>query len=153
MAINRELSSTEAKSHLPIPPRASDIPTGAQSRPDVVLALNTDPINGLSEEEVRKRLQQYGPNSFPEEEEETVWSSLLNAFRDPLALVLTFAAILSAAIGVINGETQQLQQAAWIMAIVVFMTLIGYFTDPSANQELGKLKDLQKTVARIVRES
>jgi P-type Ca2+ transporter type 2C len=118
----------------------------------VVASLKVDPVSGLTESEARTRRQQFGPNSLPEEEEESVWTSLIAAFKDPLAIVLTIAAVLSAVIGLVNGETEELQQALWIMGIVVFMTLVGYFTDRSASNELAKLKDLQKVFARIIRE-
>ena len=118
---------------------------------DVLARLKTDRTLGLSDDEALVRIQQAGPNSLPEEEEESVWRSLVEAFQDPLAVVLTVAAALSAIIGLARGETQELQQAALIMGIVVFMTLVSYFTDRSAGNELAKLKDLQKVFARIIR--
>jgi len=113
--------------------------------------LKVDKLVGLSDQEVAARCAQYGLNSLPEEEPESVWQSLIEAFTDPLALILTLAAALSAVIGLVEGKTQELQQAAWIMGIVIFMTLVSYFTDRSASNELAKLKDLQKVFARIIR--
>ncbi len=119
---------------------------------DVLATSKVDRISGLSEAEAVKRRHQYGLNSLPEAEEESAWDSLIEAIKDPLAVVLTLAAAVSAAVGLAQGETQELQQAFWIMGIVVFMTLVGYFTDRSASNELAKLKDLQKVFARIIRE-
>src|SRR5258708_34586712 len=87
---------------------------------------------------------------MPEEEAESVWASLLEAFKAPLAVILTWAAIVSAGIGLAKGQTQELKQAVLIMGIVIFMTLVGYFTDRSAGNELAKLKDLQKVFARLI---
>jgi Ca2+-transporting ATPase len=130
----------------------SKTPWWSQATDEILSALNTDKIGGLSRIEAQARLQKYGPNGLPEEVEPGVWASLLETFKDPLALILTGAAILSAAIGILNGETQELQQALWIMGIVVFMTLVSYFTDRSAGNELAKLKDLQKAFAGVIRE-
>jgi Ca2+-transporting ATPase len=110
---------------------------------EVLTRLKADRTVGLSDSDAATRLQQVGPNSLPEEEQESVWASLIEAFKDPLAIVLTVAAALSAIIGLTSGDTQELKQAALIMGIVIFMTLIGYFTDRSAGNELAKLKDLQ----------
>src|ERR1041384_1411402 len=66
---------------------------------EVVTRLKTDRTFGLTDEEALVRIQQNGPNSLPEEEEESVWRSLITAFQDPLAVVLTVAAGLSAIIG------------------------------------------------------
>ncbi len=94
---------------------------------DVLTRFKTDPTNGLTPEEALARIKQYGPNSLPEEKEPGVWSSLFSAFQDPLALILTLAAVISAAIGLAQGDTQELKQAGLIMGIVIFMTLIGLF--------------------------
>lgn len=117
----------------------------------VVVDLKTNDVQGLPVDEIARRQTQYGKNALPEEERETVWQSLLNAFKDPLALILTAAALISAIVHISKGETNELQQSVWIMAIVVFMVLVGYFTDRSAGNELEKLKALQKTTAKAVR--
>src|SRR5258708_29053360 len=123
-------------------------PWWAHSATDVLIRLHTDRNNGLSEDEARRRVRQYGPNSLPEEEAESVWASLIEAFKDPLAVILTLAAVLSAAIGLARGETEDLKQGALSMGIVIFITLIGDFTDRSAENELETLKVLQTALAR-----
>jgi len=66
---------------------------------DVLAHFEAESTNGLTPEEALRRVAQYGPNSLPEEQEPGVWSSLFAAFKDPLALILTLAAVLSAGIG------------------------------------------------------
>lgn len=122
----------------------------ARTVEQVLLAFNTS-SKGLTEKEAKKRLVKNGPNALPEEQEEGVWSALKDAFTDPLALVLSGAAILSAVIGFINGEMQNINQAILIEGIVVFMALVGFYTDRQANRSLEKLKELQKTFARVIR--
>lgn len=90
--------------------------------------LKVDKLTGLTEQEVAARREKYGLNSLPEEEPESVWQSLIEAFTDPLALILRWRRPSSAVIGLVEGKTQELQQAAWIMGIVIFMTLVSYFT-------------------------
>jgi Ca2+-transporting ATPase len=127
------------------------LPVWARPEDEILTALNADRAQGLSEAEAKARQKKHGLNSLPEEEQESVWQSLIEAFKDPLAVILTLAAVLSAIIGLAQNETEELQQAGWIMGIVVFMTLVGYFTERSASNELAKLKDLQKVFARIIR--
>ena len=136
---------------IPTQEQLSDATWWSKTADQVTQELKTDPVNGLSVTEIATRQIEFGKNSLPEEERETVWQSLINAFKDPLALILTAAAIISAVVHISKGETSELQQSVWIMAIVVFMVLVGYFTDRSAGNELEKLKALQKTVARAVR--
>jgi P-type Ca2+ transporter type 2C len=123
----------------------------AASATEALTRLHTDRTNGLSKEEAKKRTDQYGPNSLPEEKEQGLLASLIEAFTDPLAIVLTVAAVLSAIIGLVNQHPEELQQAFLILGIVIFMTLVSYFTDRSASNELAKLKDLQKVFARLIR--
>jgi Ca2+-transporting ATPase len=129
----------------------NSLPVWARPEDEILATLNADRAQGLSEAEAKARQKKHGLNSLPEEEQESVWQSLIEAFKDPLAVILTLAAVLSAAIGLAQNETEELQQAGWIMGIVVFMTLVGYFTERSASNELAKLKDLQKVFARIIR--
>jgi len=135
-----------------IPPRElTESPWWSKTVDQVIDELKTNDVNGLTAEEITARQTEFGKNSLPEEERESVWQSLIDAFKDPLALILTAAAIISAIVHISKGETNELQQSVWIMAIVVFMVLIGYFTDRSAGNELDKLKALQKTSAKVVR--
>jgi Ca2+-transporting ATPase len=119
---------------------------------DAITELRTDPVRGLSASEVQTRTTQLGANTLPEPESEGLLQSIIEAFKDPLALVLTVAAILSAVVGIIEGEATELQQAGWIMAIVVFMTLVGFYTDYFSNKEMEKLKALQVEKATVVRD-
>lgn len=118
----------------------------------VVKTLDTDPIRGLTSTATAARAARYGKNTLPEPEEEGLLKRVVEAFKDPLALVLTVAAALSAAIGLIEGNPTELQQAGWIMAIVVFMTLVGFYTDYFSNREMEKLKALQVEKATVVRD-
>jgi Ca2+-transporting ATPase len=116
-----------------------------------VSELQTDAIKGLPTTDVHTRLAQYGDNSLPEEEKQTLFLSIIAAFKDPLSLVLTLAAVLSATIGLIQDDTTELQQAGWIMGIVLFMTLVGFYTDFFADREMEKLKELQVEKATTIR--
>ncbi len=136
---------------IPTQEQLSEATWWSKTSDQVTEELKTDPVNGLSVTEIATRQIEFGKNSLPEEERETVWQSLIAAFKDPLALILTAAAIISAIVHISKGETSELQQSVWIMAIVVFMVLVGYFTDRSAGNELEKLKALQKTTAKAVR--
>jgi Ca2+-transporting ATPase len=119
---------------------------------DAIKLLNTDPINGLTSAEADARAARFGKNTLPEPEKENLLRRIIEAFKDPLALVLTIAAALSAIIGLIEGDLGELQQAGWIMAIVVFMTLVGFYTDYFSNREMEKLKALQVEKATVVRD-
>ncbi|HRF98577.1 MAG TPA: hypothetical protein PLZ51_25390, partial [Aggregatilineales bacterium] len=82
---------------------------------------------------------------------QTWYEALIEAFlTDRLALILTFAAILSAVVHISKGEYGELQQSVWIMGIVIFMILVGYITDRSADNALENLKNLQKEMTNAI---
>src|SRR5260221_13032175 len=105
--------TTAAQSFDASPP--AEIPWWSFTEAETLIRLHTDRTHGLSPDEVLKRIKQHGPNSLPEEPEESVWTSLIEAFKDPLAVILTLAAVVSASIGLAEGQTQELKQAGFIM--------------------------------------
>jgi Ca2+-transporting ATPase len=119
---------------------------------ETIQRLGSDPVRGLTAVQVQERAARYGANALPEPEKESLLASVIEAFKDPLALVLTIAAVLSAVVGVIEGDATELQQAGWIMAIVIFMTLVGFYTDYFSNKEMEKLKALQVEKATVLRD-
>jgi len=53
-------------------------------------ALDSRP-EGLADDEVRRRAEQYGPNRIREQEQVSRWRILLDQFRSPLIYVLVAA--------------------------------------------------------------
>lgn len=120
--------------------------------PDQVLTeLDVELAQGLSDQTIAQRRARDGENKLPEEKKKTWIEALIEAFTDRLALILTAAAILNAVVHIAKGEYNELQQSAWIMGIVLFMTLVSYVTDRSADSALENLKNLQKEMANAIR--
>ena len=63
---------------------------------EVVAALGTDARQGLSREEVRRRLERYGRNELAAEEPVPAWRKLLAQFQDMLVVLLLAATMVSA---------------------------------------------------------
>lgn len=131
--------------------RKFDVSSPWANSPEEVLSATHTPPSGLSAADVEERLKTYGPNAFPEETKPGIFSELIDAFKDPLALTLTVAAILSAVIGLLNHDPDNLRSAALIEGIVVVMVLVGYVTDLQSGKALDALKKMQKTMCRVQR--
>lgn len=67
--------------------------------PEQLLAELHTSASGLTEDDAKRRLQQYGPNSLKAGSQVTALGLLLNQFRRPLVLILIIAAIISAVVG------------------------------------------------------
>ena len=101
---------------------------------DAVLRhLATDPRQGLTPEEARRRLQTYGYNELKEEAKTSPFVLFINQFKNTLIVILAVATILSAIIG-------DLLDAGIILAIIVFCALLGFIQEYRAERALEALK-------------
>ncbi|HBT38859.1 MAG TPA: hypothetical protein DEA64_01925, partial [Pseudothermotoga sp.] len=62
------------------------------SMEQVCRELSVDPQKGLSSEEAKRRLQQYGPNELAEKKRRTILQMFLSQFTDFLIIILLAAA-------------------------------------------------------------
>jgi P-type Ca2+ transporter type 2C len=101
----------------------------------VLRKLQTDPQQGLTPEEARKRLQEYGYNELKEEAKTSPFILFINQFKNTLIIILIVATVLSALIG-------DLLDAGIILAIVVFCALLGFLQEYRAERALDALKKM-----------
>ncbi len=123
----------------------------AKPAEDVLISLETADI-GLTQNEAENRFAKYGPNALPEGEAEPWWKAFLEALSDKLVLILLAASFISGVVGIVQGDSENLKNAALLFGIVLFMTLVAYVTDRQADNALAKLKELQKAMARAFRD-
>jgi Ca2+-transporting ATPase len=101
----------------------------------VLRELNTDPHKGLTEDEVKKRLEKYGYNELKKEEGISPLTLLINQFKNVLIIILLIATVLSALV----GETFD---AALILVIVAFCAVLGFIQEYRAERALEALKKM-----------
>ncbi len=107
-----------------------------QTIEQVVKSLNTNTHDGLTQEEVKKRLQKYGPNSIPEKKPTSAFIIFLKQFTSPLMFILLIASVLS----VIINEPGD---AIVIMIAVVVNVIIGFFQEYKAQKAALSLKSYE----------
>lgn len=101
--------------------------------------------NGLSAEEAAKRLEKHGLNELKEKEKETLFTKLINQFKDFLILILIGASIVSGAVG-------EISDAIVIIAIVIVNAVLGVIQEGKAEQALAALKKMSSPNARVFRD-
>lgn len=116
----------------------------AESIEAVLDKLKTDPQAGLSTEEVRRRLEQYGPNVLTPKKGVPAWKRFLLQFHQPLVYILLAA----------SAVTFFLHE--WVDSVVIFTVvlvnaLIGYFQEAKAVQALEALAHTMTTQASVIR--
>lgn len=100
---------------------------------------------GLSESEACKRTKKYGYNVIAEEKKNHWIIEYLLNFKDPLVLILLFAAIIS----YVLGETVN---AAIIFVIILFSTTLNFFQEFNASNAAKKLREKIATDTTVIRE-
>lgn len=108
------------------------------------LLHSTDP-GGLSAEEARKRLGQYGPNQLLEPEQYGFFSRLLSQFMDPLIYVLAAAGVISVFLGEIGD-------ACIIAAVAALNGAVGMVQEGKAKKALDALKKMTQLKAVVRRD-
>lgn len=109
-----------------------------------ILDLLSSSHHGLSLQEAKQRLQQYGLNSLPKLKQSGIFNVFIHQFSSPLIYVLFAAAILSIII-------KEWSDAGFIFAVLLINAIIGTIQEFSAQQAAAALQNLVKTRSRILR--
>jgi len=112
---------------------------------DVLRALRSNE-KGLSEEEVERRLEEFGPNELREEKRVTALSIFFGQFKSTLIVILIIAALVS---GFLLNEVLDMYL---ISAIVVMNAILGFVQEYRAEKAMEALKRMITPVAKVVRE-
>jgi len=118
----------------------------------VLRLLGTDSVHGLSEDEARKRLLQYGPNKLREKARTSHWSIFLSQFNNLIVWVLIGAAVVSGVIGAVHNTSEEFIDAAAIMAIVLINGILGFLQERKAEAALEALMKMSAPQANVLRE-
>ena len=105
--------------------------------------LRTSP-EGITSEEARSRLVEYGPNELLEKKRKTLFIMFLDQFRDFMILVLIAAAIISGTIG-------EASDTIAIVVIVVLNAVIGFIQEYRAERAMAALKMMSAPSAVVIR--
>ena len=112
---------------------------------DVARKLETDPAQGLTDGEARRRLGKYGSNELIERGGRTQWQILVEQVTNILTLILIGAAAVSIFLG-------DILDAIVIMAIVVLNALLGFSQEYRAEQAMAALKRMAVPTVRVRRD-
>ncbi|HLV09753.1 MAG TPA: cation-transporting P-type ATPase, partial [Halanaerobiales bacterium] len=112
---------------------------------DISQMLETNLDHGLSSEEARDRLQEYGENSLKEGKEISVFELFLNQFRDVLVIILLLAALISGLLGEITDTVV-------ISIILLLNASLGVAQEYRAEKSLAALKVMTAPEAIVLRD-
>ena len=106
--------------------------------------LNTSE-QGLTDPEVRERLEQFGPNKLADEGKISKLQLLIHQFKSPLIYILLIAAVVTAFL-------QEYKDTGVIAAILLINALVGYIQEYKAEKNVRALKKMVVAKARVLRD-
>ena len=128
------------------------VPAYQQAAAAVITTLGSDATNGLTAEDARSRLAQYGPNELQAETPIPAWRKLLAQFQDVLVILLLIAAAISLVVWWYEGHEAVPYEALVIFAIVLFNGILGYVQEARAERSVAALRAMAAAEASVLRD-
>jgi Mg2+-importing ATPase len=100
---------------------------------------------GLTTEDARKRLSDYGANRLKPQKRSDAFTLLIAQFKSPIILILLFATVLSLFL-------HNVVDASIILAIVVISGMLGFWQEHSASNAVEKLLAMVQITAAVFRD-
>ncbi|BCA85983.1 magnesium-translocating P-type ATPase [Enterococcus saigonensis] len=114
------------------------------SERELFMELRTS-INGLSSEDAKERLEEYGENRVDAQKPTPAWLLFLAAFKDPFVLVL-------AALAVVSFVTSD-YEAAIVMLVMILASVVITFVQEYRSQKASlELKELIENTCAVTRD-
>ena len=108
------------------------------------LEAQQDDQKGLSDQQARTRLEQYGPNKLSEGKKKSVLQIFLEQFKDLLVVILIVAALISAA-------SENVESTIVIFAVLILNAILGTVQYLKAEKSLESLKAMSSPTAKVLR--
>jgi len=142
------------------PPPPPDVPlqlmphnySTSSSTPQLVYNLQTDPLTGLSGDQIKARLVHFGYNRLPVVSSTTsLFSRFVAQFRDTLVQILLGVAFVSSVLATWEGEVSAFLEPVVLLTILLLNAVVNLVQEQQADNALTALADLQALQATVVR--
>jgi Mg2+-importing ATPase len=121
-------------------------PSNLWARPvaEVLAALHTSE-RGLSSREAAERLERFGRNAIGRDRGGAPWPILLTQFRNPLVLILVFAAVVSL-------WAREWADASIVLAVILGSAFLGFWYEYRASSAVEELRARVRTRSTVLRD-
>jgi P-type Ca2+ transporter type 2C len=112
---------------------------------DETLKILKSHYDGLTSEEILKRVEIHGKNELIEKQKPGLLTKFLSQFKDFLIILLIVAAVAAAFVG-------DRTDAVVILIVVILNALVGFIQENRAENAMEQLKNMTSTMAIVIRE-
>ncbi len=117
---------------------------------EVTSQLKTSETAGLTTEETKRRLAEFGHNQLISKEKKSFFRMFMAQFKSFMIIILLIAAVISGVVGVMEGEG--LLDTFVILGILLLNALIGATQEKKAETSLEALKNLAAPLSKVLRD-
>jgi P-type Ca2+ transporter type 2C len=101
--------------------------------------------NGLTNEEAKKRLDEFGYNELKKEKNITILNIFISQFKNALIILLIFAGFISLFLG------ERVESIA-IFSIVFLNAMLGFYQEYKAEKAIEALEKISAPIAKVIRD-
>ncbi|MBO4591110.1 MAG: cation-translocating P-type ATPase [Eubacterium sp.] len=105
---------------------------------------------GLTEEEAKKRLEEFGQNKLEEKEKESLLHKFLGEISEPMTIVLIIAAIISAVTAIFSHEG--FADVFIILTVVIVNAILGVYQESKAESAIAALQEIAAATSKVIRD-
>jgi len=105
---------------------------------------------GLSSQEVEKRLEEIGRNKLKEGVKITILQRFLSQLKDPMIIILIAAAVISGITAWYSGEG--FADVVIIMAVVIINAVLGVYQESKAEKAIEALQEMAASTSKVLRD-
>ena len=116
---------------------------------EVETELQTNLKDGLTDEEAKQRIEEYGLNQLQTKKKKSLAQKFLEQFKDFSIIILIIAAIVSGVVGVAQGEG--ITDTIVILIVVIVNAIIGVAQENKAEKSLEALQKLTDHATKVIR--
>jgi len=117
---------------------------------EIITYFKTAETTGLTTEEVKRRLVEYGYNQLDSKRKRSFFRMFFIQFKSFMIIILLIAAAISGVIGVMEGEG--LLDTFVILGILIINAFVGAFQERKAESSLEALKNLAAPETKVLRD-
>lgn len=123
----------------------------AETLKAVIDELDVDMSTGLSDEQVKKRLDEYGENKLQGKKKKSLAVRFFEQFKDVMVIILLLAAVISFIVAITGHDKSEFLEPVIIVGIVVLNAVLGLVQESKAQKALDALKNMSAPHAKVMR--
>lgn len=118
----------------------------------VLVHLESNAEQGLSQTEAKARLAKYGENKLKEKKKKSTLRRFAEQFNDSMIIILLAAAVISFVVKAVEGHVEEFYEPLLILLIVVVNAILGVVQEGKAEKALDALMSMSALHAKVIRD-